>query len=240
MQNLCRPLQVGPSEKSVLMCLADSASDNGHCFLLVSTLELFTCLGERTVRRAVASLVERGYVRLELRQGRSSVYWLIPEAIDAGILPMHRRSLTPATQAPPPAKLAPTPANAAPITMSYPCLTPHKQESVCETDFETVWKAYPRHACKAEALDHWRKLANEPRLLSRMLAWIAAQKLTDQWARGVVPHLKTVLNGRRFEDAPPIAESGSAAGCAVCGGQWSVTFEGGKYCRDHNPVRHAA
>lgn len=98
----CWPLQMSPTQKAVLISLADNANDEGVCWPSVPKIAMRTCLSERAVQAAVRSLVDLGYLVSVERAGRSSVYTVNP-----------RSSCTPAGDAPPHV-IHPTPAGAAP------------------------------------------------------------------------------------------------------------------------------
>ena len=72
------------------------------------------------------------------------------------------------------------------------------------TDFDLVWAEFPRHTAKAVARKAWNKLNPDTETVQAMLDALVWQKKTDQWRRGVIPHLSTWLNQRRWEDERPI------------------------------------
>ncbi len=77
----CWGLRLPPTEKAVLMSLADQANDAGVCWPSVASLMERTCLGERTVRRAVRALEESGYLATDLQAMKNNRYRL-----DLGLL----------------------------------------------------------------------------------------------------------------------------------------------------------
>ncbi len=79
--NLCWPVQLPVSEKAVLMVFADAASDNGLCWLRISTVCVKTCLADRSVQRAILSLESKGLLKRKMRDGRSSVFYVIISAV---------------------------------------------------------------------------------------------------------------------------------------------------------------
>ncbi len=52
----------GASLKSVLRAIDDHAGENGSCWATVDSIAIETCLSDKTVRRAIRSLVSLGYV----------------------------------------------------------------------------------------------------------------------------------------------------------------------------------
>lgn len=124
-------LRLPPSEKFVLLALADNANDDGTCWPSVSTISGKTSLAERTVRGVIHRLQRTGYVSIEERYGRSHVFTITP----ASAAPL--QALHPALDAPhpgskctpTPASAAPTPASAAPITIKEPSVESSREPS---------------------------------------------------------------------------------------------------------------
>lgn len=69
--------------------------------------------------------------------------------------------------------------------------------------FLRICKLFPNKTGRLEAWRVWARLLRDfpegqlEALCTAAIAWLAK---TDQWQRGVVPHLRTWLNGRRFQD----------------------------------------
>ncbi|KGG90976.1 hypothetical protein P245_14530 [Comamonas thiooxydans] len=128
----CWPLQgMSPSQKAVLISLADQANDDGVCWPAVGTIAARTCLSERAVRDALAWLQAAGAVFREYRHNTSTSYTVCPKRFDPSKAPAESKRTTkrktdvaanaapPAAAAPgadaaPPANAAVPPANAAP------------------------------------------------------------------------------------------------------------------------------
>jgi hypothetical protein len=64
------PIQVLPSQKSVLWALANCANDDGLCWPSNAWLRLATCLSERTVQGAIQALVAAGLIEIVWGGGR--------------------------------------------------------------------------------------------------------------------------------------------------------------------------
>jgi hypothetical protein len=78
--------------------------------------------------------------------------------------------------------------------------------------FERFWEAYPRKQAKPAAAKAFARLRADDALLARILSAIAQQSASEQWQRDggqFIPMPATWLNGRRWEDAPLAAVSGS-------------------------------
>lgn len=87
-----------PTDKSVLLALANHADPDGKCWPSVARLCLYTALSERTVQNALRRLEGQGLLHCQERTGTSTMYELHP-----------RSKCTP-----PPQEVHPTPAAAAP------------------------------------------------------------------------------------------------------------------------------
>jgi hypothetical protein len=81
----CWPLQgMSPTQKAVLISLADNASDEGVCWPSINTIGVRTCLSERAVRGALRWLEEAGVLVSNQRYGRSTWYTITPAGYAPG------------------------------------------------------------------------------------------------------------------------------------------------------------
>ena len=76
------------------------------------------------------------------------------------------------------------------------------QQTSGDVGFDVFWAAYPRHDAKLPALKEWRKLKPDAELQAKILESLTWQKETRQWREGFIPHGRTFLSQRRFEDEP--------------------------------------
>lgn len=74
------------------------------------------------------------------------------------------------------------------------------RDTVNADDFARVWEVYPNHAGKEKAEQAWRKPHNKVPSLEAVLISIEQHKKTEQWQRGIIPHLATWLNQKRWRD----------------------------------------
>lgn len=113
----CWPLAgMSPSQKAVLISLADQANDDGYCWPSVGTIAKRTCLSERAVQGAIKWLQSANLMTASERNGTSSVYRLTPAAYAPPQM-LHPADAAPrgAGDAPPPPQMLRTPpADAAP------------------------------------------------------------------------------------------------------------------------------
>lgn len=82
-------LALPDSQKIVLLALADSANDEGHCWPSMLSLARKCSKGQRTVQGVIKSLVDAGHVTRREVAGRGCEYWVHP-----------RKDCTPAETAP--------------------------------------------------------------------------------------------------------------------------------------------
>ena len=74
----CRPLQMPPTAKSVLMAMADYSDDGGECWPSIYTLCRDTCFSERAIHGAIKWLEAAGLVTADRSNGRHTRYVLTP------------------------------------------------------------------------------------------------------------------------------------------------------------------
>ena len=65
--------------------------------------------------------------------------------------------------------------------------------------FDDFWKLYPKKIGKQAAMASWKRQKLNDKL-PEILSAIQAQKESDQWKRGFIPHPTTWLNQGRWED----------------------------------------
>ena len=75
----CRPLQMQPTAKSVLMAMADYADDSGRCWPSIPTICEYTCFSRRAVIAAIGWLESTGALSANRSNGRHTSYSVTPE-----------------------------------------------------------------------------------------------------------------------------------------------------------------
>lgn len=88
-----------PTEKLLLLSLADQANDDGVAWPSIESISKKTGVSERTVFRHLVSLEELGHLHREHRVGTSSKYHLHP-VTDASVTPDNLTPLTPVSPTP--------------------------------------------------------------------------------------------------------------------------------------------
>ena len=78
-----------PTTKLVLILLANYADDLNRCFPSEAHLAQICGITDRSVRRAISSLVKAGYLDVEKRTGRTNLYTL---RVDTGVRLLRTRA----------------------------------------------------------------------------------------------------------------------------------------------------
>lgn len=152
---------IGPATKRlVLLALADSANDEGSCFLLISTLARKANAGESSVQRVLAELEKDGLVRKEYRQNRSTIFHLDLTGIQGSRIETGSQIETPA--------LSDRDPQGSQIETHNRPLEPKEEpkdtaagaasKPVAYSEaFEAAWKAYGRKGAKRAAWLEWQR-----------------------------------------------------------------------------------
>lgn len=120
---LCWPLHMRPTQKAVLIALADHANDLGQCWPSIPTLCERTCFSRRAVIAAIAGLESSGVLTADRSKGRHTTYCVTPQSFaQRGHLPHGCISNTGASEArtsAPPA-LNPCTSRTGPVQQMHP------------------------------------------------------------------------------------------------------------------------
>ncbi len=123
--NVCRRLRMSPTQKAVLMCLADFCHDDGKDWHSIASMMEWTCLGKRTVIDALKALEDAGLIVIERSFGNNNKTFLQIRRIaerpenqctsrtGAGGAPVQEAHDTSAPAAPPPVHVAHKPVRVA-------------------------------------------------------------------------------------------------------------------------------
>jgi hypothetical protein len=68
------PMEMPPTAKSVLISMADSAKDTGHCWPSIAGLTTRTCYGKTAVIDAIKWLEANGFIVCDRSNGRKTTY----------------------------------------------------------------------------------------------------------------------------------------------------------------------
>lgn len=78
----CWPLQMPPTQKAVLISLADNANDHGDCWPSIATIAERTCFGKTAVIDAIKWLEQHGALEADRTNGRHTKYRVTPKAFN--------------------------------------------------------------------------------------------------------------------------------------------------------------
>jgi len=111
-----------PTERLILLCLADHADDQGRCYPSIRRLSQRTGLSERAVQSNIRKLQDSGYLSIKMNGGQGGANLYIVTATPAADAPLH--DMHPRTKCTtPPQQVRHTPAADAPkpsLTINEP------------------------------------------------------------------------------------------------------------------------
>lgn len=189
---------VSPTDKLVLLALADHSDDTGYCWPGINGVAEKCKIAIRSVFRAVSRLEQRGLVHREPRfrengsQASNGYTLFVP----------------PLTHSHPPPDYLSSP----PLTHSHPLnhqIEPSlKKEKTlahqaAREGFDIFWKAYPRKKSKGDAEKAWKAIRPTKDLLSTILAAIDRAKASADWTKDggkYIPYPATWLNAKGWDD----------------------------------------
>lgn len=220
----------------LISCMCNQSD---YCWARNATLAKYLGVTEdKSVRRHLAALRDRGYIAVEqANEGGSTVRKIyINDSAQVQNRPV-KNDLPPGQKRPPrPVKndrqnnininnippIAPlegcnecASANASkPSRPRQKSGEPVKLSPEAETQFSAFWDAYPVHKDKQRARLRWAQIAPTEELLAEILAAIAKLKQSDDWQRDIIPLPSTFLFNRRWEDAEDLPDPQQQGGGA--------------------------
>jgi hypothetical protein len=198
---------VSPTEKLLLLALANYADEHMRCYPSQKRLAEDTCLSDRSIRSLLAQLEGRRIISRQERQRADNsratdlitlhFFGEVAEAASGGAEMVSGgvgKQLPGGGEA------------ASALTTFEPSPEPSEEPLECgvreRADFTAFWAAYPRKTAKDKArLAFPRAIAKAS--LATMLAALSRQREWEQWRRGVIPHPATWLNQARWNDEEP-------------------------------------
>lgn len=207
-----------PTQKLILLLLADKANDDGVCWPKMKTIAADACVTRQCVLENVKKLAALGFIRVQKRtvhdeelghvRNASHIYMVnadkmreasgdrVNEVYSGGrvneVYTQGKRGLHPKVNEDDNKNLSVEPINE-PII---------EERSFYTSEFEEFWKAYPRKIGKGGAFRAWKKVKARPPL-SELLASVEAHAQSRDWTKDggqFIPHPQTWLNQRRWED----------------------------------------
>jgi len=225
--------QIPPNAKLLYAEISSLTQKLGYCYAEDEYFSELYQWTERTVRRLLASLEERGYIRIERLAGERNR--TVERRIYAGLNPLARfnSSLDNFVQTEVPVRtklsassdkivqthlikeqeiLTRVPSGRKPVAREAPDWKPER--------FAAFWRYYSRipgeegrrrNENKQKAMDAWDRLQPDDTLIETIARALLRQRATPEWQRGVgIPMAATYLNGARWQDAEELPDPGSA------------------------------
>ncbi|CAB4157493.1 hypothetical protein UFOVP679_26 [uncultured Caudovirales phage] len=193
-------MDMPPTEKMVLLALADAANDDGVTWLAVrskragkSDLITKTSLSERAIQTSIKRLCERGLLHRCEKPGKGVIYSVLPPAADAP-----QQDMRPAPQARTPAADAPKPSVTVIGSGSKEPSLVHPPK--IDDRFDEFWKLYPRKIAKTPAHKAYLKALKETdhgTLVAGLIAQIGWGIFAEP---KYSPHAATWLGAGRWSD----------------------------------------
>ncbi len=201
--------ELSPTEKFILISLADHADDQGYCYPSVARLVKRTGFSERTVQTAVKRLCEVGKLRIDQNAGPKgcNLFTVYPARVTQTAAARPPQELHPADSAPqqemraPPQQMRPTPAGAAPEpsgTFKNRQNEDHHNGDPCFSDF---WERWPlKKQGKQKAAQAFKRLSklNKIKAIEHVYGWATSWRKNNPTASDI--HPATYLSGHRWLD----------------------------------------
>lgn len=243
-------VETGP--RFVLVVLANRADEDGRCFPSVRAIVRQTAMDERTVRRHIATLIERGYLsrttrarangsqtsnEYELAVGRSVGARGAGNTPGAGTMPGGGGHHAPPGEGTMPPLESKDESKEEPLLGDSIARRTAKPEKQTDPEFEEAWRLYPRRAGgnpKHDARKSWNARRREGVPAEVMVAGVARYakfcqregKLNTEY---VMQARRFFGPGRPFEE-PYAAEAASAPAAAPVVEQCIHIDDAGKRC----------
>jgi hypothetical protein len=194
-------MELPDSQKIVLLALADSANDEGHCWPSMRTLSIKCSKGERTIQGVVKDLVDGGHLTRREVPGKGCNYTVHP-----------RRECAPAAAAPTPAEVAPHPRSGCGQSIKEPSKNP-KSPAQPRGDVKTLIPADWKLPAKADlppkaraCAEQWTDASYETHGEAFHGYWRTCRRMnadwTLTWANRVVALHSQVMRDQKFGNAP--------------------------------------
>lgn len=201
---------VSPSEKLLLLTLANYADERMRCWPSQRRLAEDTCLTDRTVRSLLAALEDRKIIsrvsrerndgsratdivtlhfNVEVTSGGVAEMISAPPEIDAGGTGKDFRGVPEMVSA---------------LTTFEPSSEPSEEPSNTTRAFDAFWREYPEKVGKGAARIAYSKALKRIGTQNAEAVILegvrAANEQSDKWRRGIVPNPATWLNQDRWND----------------------------------------
>lgn len=179
-----------PTAKIVLLSIASYCNDAGECYPSQATLAKDSCMTDRSVRNAIAWLVEHGYLEVQPRPNTSNLYIITSMKEDD----MDHEE-----------KFSYEEGNITKLDISKKTksnLTSSPEKFSASPTFELFWSIYPKKRDKGHARLAFRKHSKvtDPAIIiagaQKYAAFVRDTGVEFQF----IPYASTWLNGERWDD----------------------------------------
>ena len=185
-----------PSEKLVLLAIADHANDDGMCWPSMSHVAERCLLSTRQIQRITEQLVDYGLVSRERRKRPDGTLGTYTYTLN-----IHRTPMSGPTGHPRPV------VHRTPVSAQ----NRHNRTVIEPTHdhFDRFWQLYPRKIAKQKCARWWQRNADmvSPVILDGIQRWADYWQQSNTETR-YIPHPYTWLTQERwYDDPPPVARS---------------------------------
>jgi len=180
-----------PSEKLVLLAIADHANDDGMCWPSMSHVAERCLLSTRQIQRITEQLVDYGLVTRERRKRPDGTLGTYTYTLN-----IHRTPMSGPTGHPRPV------VHRTPVSAQ----NRHNRTVIESTHdhFDRFWQLYPRKIAKQKCSRWWQRNADmvSPVILTGIQRWADYWQQSNTETR-YIPHPYTWLTQERWYDDPP-------------------------------------
>ena len=185
-----------PSEKLVLLAIADHANDDGMCWPSMSHVAERCLLSTRQIQRITEQLVDYGLVTRERRKRPDGTLGTYTYTLN-----IHRTPMSGPTGHPRPV------VHRTPVSAQ----NRHNRTVIEPTHdhFDRFWQLYPRKIAKQKCARWWQRNADivSPVILDGIQRWATYWQQSNTETR-YIPHPYTWLTQERwYDDPPPVARN---------------------------------
>lgn len=198
--------QIPANAKLLFAEISALTGKEGYCYATNGYFSELYGLTDRTISKLLSILSDRGMIRIEDRDGGSTV-----RRIYAGLNPLADVADPLKKNSTPPEEKfrAPLKKNSTGIinNNTIPPITPQRGDASAAWKperFEGLWKFYPHPSNdrKSRARKVWDRLQLDDATIDTLARCLRYDMEGEEWQRGIgIPHLSTYLNQRAWEDA---------------------------------------
>ncbi|MBO0369268.1 helix-turn-helix domain-containing protein [Pseudomonas putida] len=205
------------NEKVMLVEISSLEDDVRGCYATNAHFAAFFGLSVSRVSEIISGLAERGLIKVEqIREGKRVIErrLRISNPFEKPKTPSENAVNPFGKDGEPPSEN--TQGSNTPMSNTKRVNNIRASGGETDAEFEQFWKLYPKKKGRKDALKAWSKLGPDTDLQAVMLASLARQCVSRDWAKEggqFIPNAATWLNGERWADVLQPA-AGNASGSA--------------------------